>query len=40
MITKDIIKANGILSGLTDEQVLAIETLSRNDEEATIGGTH
>lgn len=37
MITKDIIKANGILSGLTDEQVLAIETLSRNDEEATIG---
>lgn len=37
MITRAIITANSILAGLTDEQILAIETLSRNDEEATIG---
>lgn len=36
MLTKEIIKANAILSELTDEQVLAIETLSHNDEETTM----
>lgn len=35
-LTKDVIKANAVLSGLTDEQLAAIETLSQNDENAII----
>lgn len=37
MITKDLIKAQAVLAGLTDEQITAIETLSKNDEDAVIG---
>lgn len=36
MLTQEIIKANEALSALSDEQVSAIEELSRNDENATI----
>ena len=31
------ILANEALAGLTDEQITAIETLSRNDEDVVIG---
>lgn len=37
MLVKDTIIANEALAGLTDEQITAIETLSRNDEDAVIG---
>lgn len=37
MLTKDTLIANEALKGLTDEQITAIETLSRNDEDAVIG---
>lgn len=37
MLTKDVLKANAALSGLTDEQIQAIEQLSKNDEEVQIG---
>lgn len=36
-LTKEIIKSNAILAGLTDDQVLAITTLSQNDENSVIG---
>lgn len=37
MITADMIRANSVLSGLSAEQITAITTLSKNDEEVTIG---
>lgn len=37
MLTREILKANTELNGLTDEQLAAIETLSKNDENAVIG---
>ena len=37
MLKKEVIKANAVLSGLTDEQIAAIETLSQNDENTVIG---
>lgn len=37
MLTDEIIKSNETLAGLTDEQVSAIATLSRNDENTVIG---
>ena len=37
MLTKDIIKQQQELSGLTDEQLDLISNLSKNDEEQTIG---
>lgn len=36
-LIKDTILANESLKGLTDEQIVAIETLSKNDEDAVIG---
>lgn len=36
-LTKDIIKLNSVLSGLSDDQVAAIVTLSTNDEATQIG---
>ena len=36
MLTSEIIKANSALSGLTEEQVSAIVTLSQNDENSVI----
>lgn len=36
MLTKEIITANAALSGLTDEQITAIVTLSQNDENSVI----
>lgn len=36
MLTKEILQANAALSGLTDEQLDAIATLSRNDENSVI----
>ena len=32
MLTREILIANAALSGLTDEQIAAITTLSANDE--------
>jgi len=37
MLTKEIIQANESLKGLSDEQLVAIATLSENDETQTIG---
>lgn len=37
MLKQEVIKANAVLSGLTDEQIKAIEQLSENDENAVIG---
>jgi len=37
MLTKDLIKKNDKLAGLTDEQIAAIETLSKNDEDIVVG---
>lgn len=37
MLKKEVIKANAVLSSLTDEQLAAIEQLSENDENAVIG---
>ena len=38
MITNEMLANDAVLTGLTDEQKAAIVTLSRNDEEAVIGG--
>lgn len=35
-LTRDILVANAALSGLTDEQISAITTLSQNDENSVI----
>lgn len=37
MLTTETLKANAALSGLTDEQLQIIATLSKNDEEVVIG---
>ena len=37
MLTKELLKSDAKLAGLTDEQLTAIETLSRNDEDQVIG---
>lgn len=37
MLTKDVLQSNEALSGLTEEQVEAIVTLSKNDEDQVIG---
>lgn len=37
MLTREILKANAELNGLTDEQLSVIETLSKNDENSVIG---
>lgn len=37
MLTTETLKANAALSGLTDEQLQVIATLSKNDEEVVIG---
>lgn len=37
MITRETLTSNEVLSSLTDEQITAITTLSKNDEDATIG---
>ena len=36
-LTAEVIRANAILTGLTDEQIAAITTLSTNDENTVIG---
>ena len=36
-LTRELISANGVLNGLTDEQLEAIVTLSKNDEDAVFG---
>lgn len=36
MLTREILIANAVLSGLTDEQIQAITTLSQNDENTVI----
>ena len=36
MLTREILTANATLSGLTDEQITAITTLSQNDENSVI----
>ena len=36
-LSRETIVANEVLAGLTDEQITAIETLSRNDEDVVIG---
>lgn len=38
MITNEMLATDAVLNSLTDEQKTAIVTLSRNDEEAVIGG--
>jgi len=37
MLTKEVLKSSTVLQVLTEEQLAAIEALSRNDEEVTIG---
>ena len=37
-LVKETLLANEALKGLSDEQISAIETLSKNDEDAVIGG--
>ena len=37
MLTVDMLKQNGTLAGLTDEQLTAIATMSQNDENTVIG---
>lgn len=37
MLTVDMLKQNGVLAGLTDEQLTAIATMSQNDENTVIG---
>lgn len=37
MLTRELITANAVLAGLTDEQITAITTLSQNDENTVIG---
>jgi hypothetical protein len=36
-LTNELLKANTALAGLTDEQITAITTLSKNDEDGVIG---
>ena len=36
MLTREILVANAALSGLSDEQITAITTLSQNDENSVI----
>lgn len=36
-LTRETIAANAVLAGLTDEQITALETLSKNDENTVIG---
>lgn len=36
-LTRDVITANAVLSGLSDEQINALVTLSQNDENTVIG---
>ena len=36
MLTREILVANAALSGLTDEQITEITTLSQNDENSVI----
>ena len=36
-LTKELLTANAVLTGLTDEQITAITTLSQNDENSVIG---
>ena len=36
-LTSEILKANAVLTGLTEEQIAAITTLSQNDENTVIG---
>lgn len=36
MLTKELIKGSQVLAGLNDDQIAAIETLSKNDENAVI----
>ena len=36
-LTSEILRANAATAGLTDEQVSAIVTMSRNDEDSVIG---
>lgn len=36
-LTRETIAANAVLAGLTDEQIAALETLSKNDENTVIG---
>ena len=38
MITKEMLTADTVLGSLTEEQMNAICTLSKNDEDAVIGG--
>lgn len=37
MLTAEMLKANQVLAGLSDEQISAIAAMSKNDEEVTIG---
>lgn len=37
MLKSEVIKANAVLASLTDAQIAAIETLSKNDEDTVIG---
>lgn len=37
MLTKEILKSSTVLQALTEDQLAAIEALSKNDEEVTIG---
>lgn len=37
MLTKELLKSNATLAALTDEQIAAIEQLSKNDEDQVIG---
>lgn len=39
MLTREILAANAQLSGLTEEQIKAIITLSENDENSVIAKT-
>jgi len=36
-LKKEVLKANAVLAGLTDEQITAIENLSKNDEDSVLG---
>lgn len=36
MLTAEVLKANSILTGLSDDQIKAIETLSKNDENTVL----
>lgn len=36
-LKKEVLKANAVLASLTDEQITAIENLSKNDEDSVLG---